>query len=233
VASSAEGKREALLSKADTFVLPAGHRYRIKISGSYRPAAPPLVSPGDELVARFKYRAEGEATLHVALRSLEDPEAAESTESWRAASGEKGAKEVKLTADSQQTGFYLGVGVKGAPVEITDLELLRGGKVLVVGRPGEPGAKTDCVAAAKPVAGAKPMKCAPGDGDRVTLAQPEGYVIIALRDATGLRASLRALSLEGGRSLDAAVSDQAQLAVTLVGSGSATIERIEVTDLGL
>lgn len=231
VTASADGKREALLSNQDAFSLPAGRRYRIKISGTYHPASPPVVSPGDELQARLKYRAEGEATVQIALRSIEDPDAAEGAETFRTAANEKGAKELKLTADPQQTGFYLGLSVKGAPVEISDLELLRGGKVLVTGRPGEPGVKTDCTASAKPKPG--PLKCAPGDGDRITLGQPEGYLILGLRDATGMRASLRALSLEGSRSLDATVGDNARLVVTLVGAGSATFERIEVSDLGL
>jgi hypothetical protein len=233
VSSTAEGKRDALLSKPDVLALPAGHRYHLEVSGSYKPASPPLVQPGDDLLARLKYRADGDASLSVALRSLEDPEAAESTESWRAASGVAGAREIKLTADPQQTGFYLGVMIKGAAVEISEIELLRGGKVLVAGRPGEPGTRTDCAALPpKPPSTAKLMHCQPGEGDRVTVAQPEGYLILGLRDATGQRASTRALSLEGGRSIDAAVGNDARLVVTLVGPGTATIERVEVTDLG-
>jgi hypothetical protein len=233
VSSTAEGKRDALLSKPDVLSLPGGHRYRLEVAGSYKPSSPALVQPGDELLARLKYRADGDASLSVALRSLEDPEAAESTESWRAVSGVAGTREVKLTADPQQTGFYLGVAVKGAAVEISELELLRGGKLLLAGRPGEPGTRTDCAALApKPPATSKPLHCQPGEGDRVTLAQPEGYLILSLRDASGQRASTRALSLEGGRSLDAAVGNDARLVVTLVGPGTAAIERVEVTDLG-
>src|SRR5262249_8776721 len=149
---------DALLSKPDVLSLPAGRRYHLEVSGRYKPASPPLVQPGDELLARLKYRADGDASLSVALRSLEDPDAAETTESWRAASGVAGAREVKLMADPQQMGFYLGVMVKGAAVEISDLELLRGGKVLVAGRPGEPGTRTDCAALpAKPPATTKPL----------------------------------------------------------------------------
>ena len=77
------------------------------------------------------------------------------------------------------------------------------------------------------------LRCLPGEGDRVTLGQPEGYLVLGLRDATGSRASTRALSLEGGRSVDARVGERAELVVTLVGAGSATIERVEITDLGL
>ncbi len=232
VSSTTEGKREALLGKPDVLAFPAGHRYRIKIAGSYKPASrAALVQPGDELVARLKYRAEGEASLQLALRSLEDPEAAESTESWRAASGEKGAREFKLAADPQQTGFYLGLVIKGAPCGgRRDSKLLRGGRVLVAGKPGEPGTRTDCVAGK----GGKGMRCQPGDGDRVTLAQPEGVPDHQPARRHGARVPrCGALSLEGGRSLDAAVGEDARLVVTLVGSGVATLERIEVTDLGL
>jgi hypothetical protein len=133
---------------------------------------------------------------------------------------------VKLTADPQQTGFYLGVAVKGAPVELDDVELLRGGKPLLVAKAGEPGVKTDCAAAAGR------LRCPPGQGDRLTLGEPDGYLILGLRDATGPRAATRALSLDGGRSVDASVGDAAELVITLVGAGSAKLSAVEVTDLG-
>ncbi len=235
ITATSEGKRDALLSKPEVLSLPAGHRWRVRLSGSYRPAAPPLVQPGDELVARLKYHAEGAADLTMALRSLEDPDTADGAEVWHVGAGERGAREAKLTADAQQTGFYLGVAVKGSPVELDDVELLRGGKVIVAAKVGEPGVKTDCGAgSAKPPApGARQLHCQPGAGDRVTLAQPEGYLILSLRDAAGPRASTRVLSLEGGRSVDAVVGEEAQLVVTLVGAGAARLEAIEVTDLGI
>ncbi len=233
VTATAAGKHDALLSKADGLSLPAGHRYRLEVSGVYRPAAPPLVQPGDELLARVAYRAEGAATLQLALRSLEDPEAAETTDSFSAAGGAKGSHESSLAAQPLQTGFYLGVTVKGAPVELSGIELLRGGKVIATGRAGEPGTWTDCAPVKAAGHDARALRCPPGEGDRVTLGQPESYLVLGLRDAAGLRASTRTLSLEGGRSVDALVGEGAQLVVTLVGPGSATVDRIQVTDLGL
>jgi hypothetical protein len=256
VSASADGKREALRSKPDALPLPGGHRYRIKVSGRYTPSSPPLVMPGDELVARLKYRAVEAADLQIALRSLEDPEASESADAFRAAAGEKGAREAKLTADPQQTGFYLGVSVRGAPVDLDDIELLRGGRVIAaaraegpvaagspaggpvaagspVGGPDEPGVKTDCaLLTQKPIAGKASLRCPAGEGDRVTLGKPAGFLMIAVRDPGGERGAVRALSLEGGRSVDAILKDDGELVVTLIGPGSATLERVEVTDLG-
>jgi hypothetical protein len=67
----------------------------------------------------------------------------------------------------------------------------------------------------------------------VTLCQPTGFLILGVRDASGKRAATRTLSLEGGRSVDAAVGADARVFVALVGSGAATVEQVEVTDLGL
>jgi hypothetical protein len=237
VTATAEGKRDALRTKAEVISLVGGHRYRVKVSGKYAPAVAPLVQPGDELTVKLKYRATQAAEVHLGLRSLEDPEGSEGAESWPAAAGEKGAKELKLTADPQQTGFFLGVFVKGAPVDLDDVELLRGGKVLVAAH-GEgaedAGVKTDCAASKeKPLAGKGSLRCSPGRGDRLTLGMPESYLAFTLRDSAGERASLRTLSLAGGRSVDAALrEDGGELIITLVGAGSATIEQVEVTDLG-
>jgi hypothetical protein len=234
VTSSTDGKRDALIAKADALGLSEGHRYHVTLAGAYRPASPPLIAPGDELVARLKYKAEGEASLALSLRSLDDPEGAESTETWRAASGDKAVREVKLTADPQQNGFYLGFTVKGSPVAVDALELLRGGNVIVAAKAGEPTTRTDCTAGKAVTGGsAHPLHCVPGEGDRVTLAQPQGYLIVTVRDASGPRASLKALSLEGGRSLDATVGADAQIVFTLVGAGAATVERLEIADLGI
>jgi hypothetical protein len=237
VSATADGKRDALRTKADVVNLVGGHRYRIKILGQYAPATAPLLQPGEELTARLKYQAPQGADLTVALRSLEDGEDSEGAETWHANAGEKGAREVKLTADPQQTGFYLGVAVKGAPVDLDDVELLRAGKVIAAAR-GEgaedPGVKTDCTAAKdKPLAGKGSLRCAPGPGDRVTIGKPDGYLSITLRDSAGERATVRTLSLQGGRSIDASLKeDGGELVFTLVGAGSATIEQLEVTDLG-
>jgi hypothetical protein len=237
VTATAEGKREALRSNGDVVSLVGGHRYRVKLVGKYTPATAPLIQPGDELVARLKYRATQPADLQIALRSLEDPEASEASDGWHVAAGDKGARESKLVADPQQTGFYLGVSVRGAPVELDDLELLRGGKVLTAARGeggDEPGVKTDCAPESKkPIAGTQSLRCNAGDGDRITIGKPDGYLMIGLRDSGGERASVRTLSLQGGRSVDAAMKeDGGLLMITLVGPGSATIEQLEVTDLG-
>jgi hypothetical protein len=237
VSATAEGKRDALKSKAEALGLASGHRYRIKVSGAYKPASPALITPGDELVARLKYRAAGAADLVLALRSLEDPDASEASDAFKAAPNEKGAHEAKLVADPLQTGFYLGVTVKGAPVDLDDIELSRGGKVIAAARAeegSEPFVKSECaLEKAKPIAGKQSLRCQPGDGDRVTIGKPDGFLVITLKDASGARASLRTLSLDGGRSVDASVSDDAELVFTLVGAGSATIEKLEITDLGI
>jgi hypothetical protein len=237
VSATAEGKRDALRSNAEVLQLPGGHRYRIKIAGQYAPSAAPVIHPGDELVARFKARAAQEADVSVGLRSLEDLEGAEGSESVHLAAGEKIAKELKVTADPQQTGFFLGLAVKGGTVDLDDVELLRGGKVLLAARGEggeEPGLKTECAPSKdKPITGKGSLRCASGRGDRLTLGKPEGYLVVTLRDSAGERAVMRTLSLQGGRSVDAALrEDGGELIVTLVGAGTATIEQIEVTDLG-
>jgi hypothetical protein len=205
--------------------------------GQYAPTAAPLLSPGDELVARLKYRAAQAADLQVALRSLEDPEGSEGAESIQVTAGGQGAKEIKLTADPQQTGFFLGVSVKGGTVDLDDVELLRGGKVLAAARgegAADAGVKTTCATSAeKPIAGKGSLRCQAGNEDRITLGKPDGYLMVTLRDSAGERATLRTLSLQGGRSIDAALKeDGGEIVITLVGAGSATIEQLEVTDLG-
>lgn len=237
VSATAEGKRDALRTKPEVLSLAGGHRYRVRILGQYAPAAAPLLAPGDELVARLKYRAAQAAELQVALRSLEDPEGSEQAENIQVAAGAKGAKEIKLTADPQETGFYLGVMVKGGAVDLDDVELLRGGKLLAAAR-GEgatdAGVKTTCAtSAAKPLAGKGSLRCPPGNDDRITIGKPDGYLMITLRDSAGERATLRTLSLQGGRSIDAALQeDGGEIVVTLVGAGAATIEQLEIIDLG-
>lgn len=237
VSATAEGKRDALRTKPEVLSLAGSHRYRIKIKGQYAPASAPIVQPGDELVARLKFRATQAADVQLALRSLEDPEGNEAAETWKIGAGDKGAHEIKLTADPQQSGFFLGLGVRGGSVDVDDVELLRGGKVIAAahGEGGdEPLVKTECAPSKdKPIAGKGSLRCAPGNGDRVTIGKPESYLMITLRDSAGERATLRTLSLQGGRSIDAALrEDGGEIVFTLVGAGSATIEQLEVTDLG-
>lgn len=237
VSATAEGKRDALRTKPEVLSLAGSHRYRVKIKGKYAPATQPLVHPGDELVAKLKYRAGQPADVMLALRSVEDPEGSEASESWKVGAGDKGAREIKLTADPQQNGFFLGLSVKGGSVDFDDIELLRGGKAIAaVHAEGgdEAFLKTDCaVSKDKPITGKGSLRCAPGNGDRLTLGKPEGYLMITLRDSAGERATLRTLSLDGGRSIDAALrEDGGEIIFTLVGAGTATIEQLEVTDLG-
>jgi hypothetical protein len=237
VSATAEGKRDALRSNMEVLQLLGGHRYRIKIAGQYAPASAPVIQPGDELVARFKARAVQESDLSIGLRSLDDLEGAEGSEVVHLGAGEKTAKELKLSADPQGAGFFLGVSVRHGTVDLDDVELLRGGKVLLAARGeggDEPGLKTECAPSKeKPLAGKGSLRCAAGKGDRLTLGRPEGYLVVMLRDSAGERGVMRTLSLQGGRSVDAALrEDGGELIFTLVGAGSATIEQIEVTDLG-
>ena len=239
VSATAEGNRDALRTKQDVISLVGQRRYRVKIKGDYTPAAAPIVQPGDELVAKLKYRGKTSADVQVTLRSLEDPDGSEGAESWKVGAGEKGARAIKLTADPQQTGFFLGVLVRDGVIDIDDLELLRGGKVIASAH-GEGGdepllkLKTECsVSKERPLAGKGSLRCAAGNGDVLTLGKPNGFLMITLRDSAGERATLRTLSLQGGRSVDAALREAGgEVVFTLVGAGSATIEQIEVTDLG-
>jgi hypothetical protein len=222
---------DALLSKPNALPLAAGHRYRIKVSGSYTPAAPALISPGDDITTRLKYHAEGGATIATALRSLEDPDA-EAADSFRAAAGDKATHDVKLSADPAQTGFSVDVAVADAPVEFESIELLRAGKVILAARAGDPTVRTGCATKpAKAHGDAPSLACKPGQ--RIRVGEPAAYLVLGVRDAGGKRASTATLSLDGGRSVDAVVGEDARFWVALVGFGSATLEQVEVTDLGM
>jgi len=236
VTAQGAGSRVALRTKPEALPLTSGHHYRIKVSGSYTPTAPPMIAPGEEITVRLKFHADKDGDLYAALRSLEDPEASESTTMWHVSAGEKGAREAKLTADPSSSGFFLGVGLKGAGgVDLDDVEIVRGGKSIAAARAevdGEPGVKTDClVIGAGALAGQKSLRCRAGEGDRILLGQPESHLFLTLRGPLGDRAVLRTLSLEGGRSVDATVSEDAELVIGLVGPGSATIRAVETTEL--
>jgi hypothetical protein len=184
---------------------------------------------------RVKYRAAEAAELYAALRSLEDPDSTEATTTWKLAAGEKGSKEAALTAPAGASGPYLGLGVSGtATLEIDDIELLRGGKVLAAARAeaaSEPHVKTSCApsAAPKPIAGKKSLRCGGGAGDKLTLGLPPSHLFVAVRSPSGERAVLRTLSLEGGRSLDATLTEGGEIVVGLAGPGTATLRSIEIT----
>ena len=236
VTAQGPGSRVALRTKPEALPLASGHHYRIKVVGAYAPAATALIAPGDEITVRLKFRSDKEGDLYAALRSLEDPDAADSTTTWHVNAGEKGAHEATLTADPTSSGFYVGVGLKGAGgVDLDDVEIVRGGKVIAAGRAeidAEPGVKSDClVIGAGALAGQKSWRCKAGPGDRVLLGQPESHLFLTLRGPLGDRAVLRTLSLEGGRSVDATVSEDAELVIGLVGPGTATIRAVETTEL--
>jgi hypothetical protein len=225
VSAEGKGSRDALRTKGDVVTLVGGHRYRVKVAGEYAPKAEPLVGPGQEVVARVKYRATQPAELIFALRSLEDMDGNENAETFKVAPNDRGQRDVKLTADPQQSGFFVAVMAKGAPVEIEQVDFTVGGKhkgVAAGSSQPEPGAP------------ATPrIRCTPGSRDCISWGMPTGYLQLTLRDSAGERSTLRTLSLQGGRSVDAALrEDGGELVITLVGAGSATIQTIEVTDLG-
>jgi hypothetical protein len=230
------GNRVALRGKSEALGLAGGHHYRFKLTGSFSPASPALIAPGDEMTVRLKYRAQQGGELFVALRSLEDPESTESTTTWKVAAGEQGAKETKLTADAGSSGFYLGAGLVGSGnVDLDDLELLRGGKVVAAARAeadGEAGVKQDCmVIGEKPLGGSKSFRCKAGSGDLLSLGIPASYLFLSLRGPLGDKATLKTLSLEGGRSVDATVSEDTELVLGLVGAGTVSIRGVELTEL--
>lgn len=234
--ASGPGNRVVLRSKADALPMVGGRHYRFKVSGSFTAASPALIAPGEEITVKIKYRATQAGELFVALRSLEDPESSESTTTWKVAAGEQGAKEAKLSADAGSSGFYVGAGLNGSGnVDLDDLELLRGGKVVAAARAesdGEAGVKQDCmVIGEKPLGGSKSFRCKAGGGDLLSLGLPASYMFLSLRGPLGDKAGLKTSSLEGGRSVDATVGDDTELVVGLVGSGSVSIRTIEVTEL--
>jgi hypothetical protein len=235
ISATAAGARVALRSRAEALPLLANHHYRVKITGSYAPTSPPLLRAGDDLLLRLRFRAVQAGDLTASLRSIEDPDASESYASWKVAAGEKGSREAKLAADEQGSGLYVGLGVRAGVIELDDVELLRGGKVIAAARAeaaDEPGVKTDCApVTAQPIAGSKSLQCKAGDGDRLMLGRPEGHLELAIVEPGGERATLRTVSLEGGRSVDATLKDDAQIVVRLVGPGSATIQKIEISEL--
>lgn len=236
VTAQGAGSRVALRTRPEALPLASGHHYRIKVVGAYAPAAPALIAPGEEITVRLKFRADKEGDLYAALRSLEDPDAAESTTTWHVNAGDKGTHEATLTADPTSSGFYVGVGMKGAGgVDLDDVEILRGGKPVAAGRAevdAEAGVKSDClVIGVGALGGQKSWRCKAGPGDRVLLGQPDSHLFLTLRGPLGDRAVLRTLSLEGGRSVDATVSEDAELVIGLVGPGTATIRSVETTEL--
>jgi hypothetical protein len=237
ITSTTEGNHDALRGAAEKLRLLGGSRYLVHVSGSFKPSAPPLIAPGDELIVRFKYRAAQAGEIYVALRSLEDPDALESTATFRVAAGASGSEQAPLVASPASSGFFVGIGSRDAgAIELDDVEIVKQNAVVAAARaesPGEPHLKTSCtIAASRPLGGKSSFRCEPSPGDRLTLANPAGHLYLAIRGkSSGERALLRTLSLEGGRSLDAALTDDAELILGLSGPGSATIQSIEVEKL--
>jgi hypothetical protein len=228
---------DAVRARPEVFPLLSGGHYLVKVTGTYTPATAPLLAPGDEVVARLKFRASSAGDLSVALRSLEDPDASEATTSWHVEANEKGAHEANLTASPEESGFYLGVAWKGdAAIDLDEVELVRAGQVIAAARAEtdqEPFVKTTRAASTShPIAGRRSLHCGAGaGGDAVTLGLPPGHLFIALREGAVDRVVVRTLSLMGGRSLDASLEQDGQLVIGLAGPGEATLQAVEVTDL--
>jgi hypothetical protein len=54
---------------------------------------------------------------------------------------------------------------------------------------------------------------------------------VSVRGPSGERARLRTTSLDGGRTIDASVTEPSQLVIGIAGGGTATIRGLEVTEL--
>ncbi|EYF00482.1 hypothetical protein [Chondromyces apiculatus] len=226
------GAPRLVLRSSTGLPLRAGKRYLVRVNGSYTPATPALVSPGDEVVGRLRFRTTLASEIYVALRSLEDPEAPESITTLQLGAKEKGSREARFVADPGASGFYLTVGSRGpAQVHLDDVELVRGDTVLAAARAetaDEPLVKTGCKAdTAQPLAGKRSLRC-DGQGDLVSLGVPTAYLELAIRSPSGDRAALRTQSLEGGRSLDATLTEDAELVISIAGAGTATVRTVDI-----
>jgi hypothetical protein len=235
ITATGEGNRDALHSTQDKLPLTGGARYLVRVEGAYTPGSRPLIHPGDELTVRLKYRAAAAGEIIVALRSLEDPDAVDATSSFRLLAGSTGAQQAAFTASPTASGFYVGIGVRGGAVDIDDVEIANGSTVIAAARAegaSEPNVKSGCtVAAQKAIAGKGSFRCEPGESDRLTIGMPVGHLYLAIRTPSGERALLRTLSLAGGRSLDATVTEDAQLFVGLAGPGTATLQSVALQTL--
>lgn len=234
--SKDESARDVLRGPADRVRLEAGKHLLIKLNGSYTAASPGLLATGDEVAFRLKYKAETTADLYVAIRTVEDPESEEAMIKWKAAAGDRGSKEGTLTAPPGASGPYVAVGALGSgSVEFDDIEVIKSGSVIASARAenaGEAHVKNNCSEKTKgALSGKKSFQCSAGPGDRITLGMPSGYLFASIRSPSGERASLKTTSLEGGRSLDANLSEGAELVIGMFGPGTATIRNIEIRSL--
>ena len=237
ITATGDGNHDALRGAVDKLRLVAGGRYLVRVAGTYTPATPPIFAAGDELSVSLKYRPAKAGEVFVALRSFEDPDASESTSTFKAAAGSISTEQTTLTASPGASGFFVGIGGRGTgALELDEIEILRGGSVLASARgeaPNEVNVKTTCtLAAAHAIAGKNSFRCdADTDADRLTIGVPKGHLYLAIRTSGEDRALVRTLSLEGGRSVDAAVKEDAEFVVGLAGPGSATIQSVEVQKL--
>ncbi len=236
--ASGPGRHEVIRSKRDVASFTAGHRYRVKVRGSFTPEPPPLIRAGDELTLRLKARAAQPAEIVAGLRSIEDPEnLGEGAASFKLTAGDKGPREAKLVADERASGFSLVIGVRGSSADLDDIEVLRGSQIIAAARAenGEDttAMKIDCASSTdKPLAGKQSFRCAPGEADRIVIGAPQGYLEIVVVDSASDRGALKTHSLQGGRSLDVNIAESSEIIFRIYGGGSLTVEGIELTDLG-
>jgi len=236
VAATTDGPRDVLKASAADLHASGGNRYLIHITGSYTPASPSLIKPGDDLTVRFKYRAAQTGSGYVALRSLEDPEASESTSTFEVAKPGSGEQQVAVTAVPGSSGFYVGIGSKTLTLELDDIEVVRGGSVIATAQAEsakEANVESTCkVGVGKAISGKGSFSCASGPKDVVTIGRPQSHMFVSVRTGSGEeRSILRMMSLEGGRSIDAKISDDSSLVIGLVGPGSAVIQGVQVKKL--
>lgn len=236
VAATTEGARDVLKISASDLKASSGNRYLIHITGSYTPASPPLINAGDDLTVKFKYRATQAGSGYVALRSLEDPEASESTSPFEVAKAGSGEQQVTLTAAPGSSGFYVGIGSKTTELDFDDIEVVRGGSVIATAQAEsakEANVESLCSSGgSKPIAGKASFICPAGTKDGLTIGRPQSHMFITVRTGSGDdRSMLRMMSLEGGRSIDAKISDDSNLVIGLVGPGSAVIQAVQIKKL--
>lgn len=236
VAATTEGARDVLKVSASDMHASGGNRYLIHVTGSYSPASPPLIKAGDDLTVKFKYRAAAAGGGYVALRSLEDPEASESTSSFEVAKAGAGEQQVTLSAAPGSSGFYVGIGSKTTALDFDDIEVVRGGSVIATAQAEsakEANVESSCtIGSGKAISGKGSFACAAGAKDALTIGRPQSHMFITVRTGSGEdRSMLRMMSLEGGRSIDAKISDDSNLVIGLVGPGTAVIQGVQIKKL--
>lgn len=234
--ATTEGSRDVLRAGISDLHASGGGRYVLRVIGNYAPAAAPLIKAGDDLTVRFKYRAAQPGDVYVALRSLEDPEATEATSTLTIAKAGAGDQQATLTAAPGSSGFFVAIGSRNIAIDIDDVEVLRGGSVIasaLAESAKEAQVETTCaVANTKAITGKGSFVCQSGTTDAIVIGRPRSHLFITVRNAGGEeRGLLRTMSLEGGRSIDAKISDGSTFVIGLVGPGSATIQAIEVKKL--